>query len=79
MVVRYFLLVYDRVAGILREQLEFGPEERDAAYAKLDRLELAKPDHIEVVVIEGPSLEAIQRSHGRYFYSLEELAGGAGL
>ena len=68
----YFLIEYDRPAGEALQVREF--ESRDEAYALRNKLELAKESHIEVVVLEGDSLDAIMHTHRRYFYSLEELS-----
>jgi hypothetical protein len=67
----FFLIEYDRRAG---EMLSFEElTSRDEAYARRRELEIAKDDHIEVVVLEGDSLERVKHTHGRYFFSLEEL------
>ena len=49
-------------------------QSRDEAYTLRNKPELAKESHVEVVVLEGDSLDAIKRTHRRYFYSLEELS-----
>lgn len=72
----YFLLIYDRPAGALRELREYAPAERAHAYAERDRLELDKEPHMEVVVLQSASQADIRKSHGAYFYTLAELAAG---
>ena len=72
-----FLLEYDRPAGKLLRLREFSEDQRDLAYAERQHLERTKPPHIEVVVLESDSLATIKKTHGRYFYTLEELARGA--
>jgi broad specificity phosphatase PhoE len=71
----YFLVVYDRSTGELRELTEFGEDQADhAAQARLDR-ELAERTHpeVEVVVVASPSRAALERTHARYFKTVSEL------
>lgn len=73
----YFLIVYNRRSGQSAVR-EFGPDEREAALHERFRLEAARDDRdIEVVVVGSPSLEVLRRTHGRYFNSVEKLAGVA--
>lgn len=72
----YFLLEYDRPAGKLLSIREFSDADRDVAYAERRRLESAKEPEIEVVILEGASRADIERTHSRYFRTLEELASG---
>jgi len=71
---RHFLVIYDRPAGQLLELQEYPPEERAIASAERDRRELNKEPHIEVVLLHSASLANVKRTHGAYFYTLEELA-----
>jgi len=66
---RYFLLVYDRAAGELRELREYdsaGANEAMADRFARERRYRADPN-IEVVVIGSASRHALRRTHGRYF------------
>jgi hypothetical protein len=71
----YFLVVYDRRSGAL-DVTEYG--EHDHERAMRDRLsrelaERGRPE-LEVVVLGAPSLDALKRTHSRYFSSVGELA-----
>ncbi len=70
----YFLLEYDRPAGKLLHIREYSNAERDAAYEERRRCESTKLPHVEVVILEGASRDDIERTHSRYFRTLEELA-----
>lgn len=76
---KLFLLVYDRKTGKLLQQREYRGDDR--AQALLDRTaremeEREKPD-IEVVLLAADSLDALMRTHSRYFKSREELQTAA--
>ncbi len=75
----FFLVVYDRSTGELRELTEFSKDE--AARARWERLkrELAEREHpeIKVVVLTSPSRKALERTHARYFKSVSELTATA--
>jgi len=78
---KYFLLVYDRSQGLLRDCIEYEGAQRDLAWK--DRVaremkERHKPD-MEVVLLGAESLEALKETHGRYFSSAEELLRDLGL
>lgn len=73
---KYFLLIYDRPKGTLLSLTEYPEDQRDIAYAERRRLELSKPAHIEVVILEATSEADIRRTHRRYFETLEELVSG---
>lgn len=73
---QYFLLTYDRSAGKLVGMREFGSDERHAALMsrfELERKYRNRPEY-EVVVLAGRSLEAVKKTHGRYFKNFNELA-----
>ncbi len=63
----YFLVIYDRPAGRLREVREYGASERGVAYAERDRMEAAKEATVEVVLLQAASRADAERTHGRYF------------
>ena len=73
----YFLVIYDRSAGRLRELREFGASERAVAYVERDRVEAAKEPTVEVVLLQAASRSDAERTHGRYFRSLSGLADSA--
>lgn len=69
---RHYLIVYDRSDGeIVLLQRFSDPQEALARRFAYERY--AKPSE-EVVVLSGASLEAVRRTHGRYFYTVRELA-----
>ena len=70
---KYFLIVYDRSLGKRLELRQFGTKR---AVALVERFSLEEsyrdnPD-IEIVVLGADSLEALKKTHGRYFKSLRE-------
>ena len=74
---KLFVVEYERPTGTLRVFKHF-PETEYAAAAKLRfELDLANREHpeIETVLLGADSLEALKITHGRYFYSVSELAG----
>lgn len=73
---KLFLIVYDRRAGRLLYQREFGPEERDEALRERFSREDAEKHHaeVEVVLLGADSLETLKRTHARYFQTREEIA-----
>jgi hypothetical protein len=71
-----FLIHYDRAHGVLVTIREFPDEERGiAAEAKLDlEISLLGCDGaFEVVLLEAESKDALKKTHGRYFNTLEQL------
>jgi hypothetical protein len=70
----YFLLVYDRSTGAL-ELTEFGEDQGARASRKRLERELAERGHpeMEVVIVRSPSRVALERTHARYFKSVNEL------
>lgn len=70
----YFLLVYDRRVGQLRELREFDDADRETALAERfarERDTEGRQD-LEVVLLGAPSEEALRRTHSRYFKSAHE-------
>lgn len=66
---KFFLLVYDRTAGRLLDMREFSEAQRTEAAAERIARELAergRPD-IEVVLLGAESLDALKKTHSRYF------------
>lgn len=72
-----YLIRYDRQTSQGEVVRCYRDDEHEAAAAALLELELTKPAHIEVVILEADSEEAIRETHGRYFKTLRELALGA--
>ena len=70
----HFLLVYDRTAGTLVRQQEYGTSAAamQARFAAED--EFSGRQEIEVVSLSAASEEELRRTHGRYFLTLDELA-----
>jgi hypothetical protein len=75
-----FLIEYDRSRGSIVTLREFDADSRDIAEdARLDlELDLNRQgvEH-EIVILDAPSKEALRHTHGRYFESVAELAGGS--
>jgi hypothetical protein len=70
----HFLLVYDRDAGKLVRKQVFA-ERGDAMEARFEaESEFAERPEVEVVALDAESEEELQRTHGRYFLGLTELA-----
>lgn len=72
---KYFLLVYERSSGRLLELRTYAEDERERAQQERFALELKereRPD-IEVIVLGAESLEALRKTHGRYFKTMKEL------
>lgn len=71
----YFLLVYDRTAGALLEERQFGQrvEALQARFA-VEKLHRTESDNVEVVVVGAQSKNDLLRTHARYFMTVEELA-----
>ena len=70
----HFLLIYDRDAGRLVRQEQYGSsaEAMQARFAA--EREFAGQEQVEVVALTAESEEALRRTHGRYFLTLAELA-----
>lgn len=72
----YFVVVYDRPRGhLVNEPERFPVTARSAAMERrfaLERQYVRETDY-EIVVLAGESEEAIRRTHGRYFKSMDEL------
>ena len=75
-----FLIEYNRPKGRIVTFREFEDSRRlEAQDARLEiELDLYRKgiDH-EVVLLEAASVEALHRTHGRYFFDLEELLRSA--
>jgi len=73
---KLFLIVYDRQIGRILSLREYGPDERAKALQDRSTRELAEKDHkeIEVVVLGADSLDALKKTHRRYFETVEQIA-----
>lgn len=73
---KYFLLVYDKSAGRLREERAFDATARDRAFSERRDLMLTYrlDPNVEVALLGAESREDLFKTHARYFKSLEELA-----
>jgi len=75
-----FLIEYDRKRGRIVASQNFEDTQRGEAVATRLELELdnnrKKIDH-EVVLLEAASQEALERTHRRYFASLDDLRAAA--
>ena len=71
-----FLIVYDQRAGSIISINEFRDEDRDAALDARFTLERqhAHEPHVEVVALGADDRAALERTHGRYFKSVAQLA-----
>jgi hypothetical protein len=73
-----FLIHYDRAEGRLVSCEQFENSEQVKADDARLELELSlnrQGIEREVVILDAASLEAVRRTHGRYFESLAGLAG----
>jgi len=71
-----FLIEYDRVNARRVYYEEFSDEQRSAAQEARFRREVvinrAKVEH-EVVLLEAPSVDALRKTHARYFDDISEM------
>lgn len=72
---KYFLVVYNRRTGTLNQLVEFAADERAAAFQARFHLEAMARDEpdLEVIVLGASSRETLQKTHRRYFETVEEL------
>jgi hypothetical protein len=72
---RYFLVVYNRITGAV-DVKDFAASQREQALEERFARELKErhQPEIEVVVLGAESRAALERTHARYFHSVEELA-----
>lgn len=75
-----FLIEYDRLLGQVVALREFADDEQQLAdQARIEMevdLNRRRIEH-EVVLLQAVSLEALKRTHGRYFMGIEELIRSA--
>jgi hypothetical protein len=72
---KYFLIVYRQSTGVA-ELREFDEADRlEALEQRFEAESRARGDSdVEVVVLSAPDLDALKKTHARYFKSVEELA-----
>lgn len=75
---RHYLVVYDRRRGARVGRLRTFHDAGRALDARFEaeRQHKADPD-IEVVVLSGRSVDALRRTHGRYFEDAQQIARSA--
>lgn len=66
--IQHFILVFDRSAGHLVEQLNFGTEAK-AAVSKYEALEEQYRDspHMDIVLVGSDSIDTVKITHANYF------------
>lgn len=77
-----FLIDYDRRSGRLITIRSFQESEQDLAESARLKIELEHNRHRinrEVVILQAASMEALRRTHRRYFGDLEDLVHESGL
>jgi hypothetical protein len=76
--VSHFLVVYDRTAGELMRLEQY--ESAGLAMQARFRAEAEHRGHknVEVVALSAASEDDLKRTHGRYFFGLDELASRIG-
>lgn len=72
---KHFLIVYSRARGETLEVREFDGDRAPALRARFERelSERGNPD-IEVVLLSADSRDTLERTHGRFFKTSEQLA-----
>jgi hypothetical protein len=71
----YYLVVYDRSTGAVEVE-EFTDQQQDLALHRRFEYEREQRNRseVEVVVLGAESREALERTHARYFKTVQELA-----
>lgn len=66
--IQHFILVFDRRAGHLQDQLDFGGDAK-SALAKYEELEeLYRRDvHMDIVLVGSDSIDTVRVTHANYF------------
>ncbi len=78
---KHFVIVFDRSSGDILDTIEFSESEREAALKKRFALEREYSDRpeVEVVSLGAASIDALKRTHTRYFKDeLRRRAAGLG-
>lgn len=70
-IIHHFLIVYDRLHGVVLNRQEFTDGARAAsAYAELENLH-RDDDNLEIVLIGSDSIETVMLTHSNYFGDVE--------
>jgi hypothetical protein len=73
---RYFLIVFDRGAGRLVEDVKEFTDASEALAGRFKREQLERGNPaIEVVVLGAENRDALEKTHSRYFGKAGDLAG----
>jgi len=66
--IQHFILVFDRRAGHMVDQLNFGTEARQAVtkYEQLEEQYRHDP-HMDIVLVGSDSIETVKVTHANYF------------
>lgn len=66
--IQHFILVFDRRAGHMVEQLSFGPNASKALakYEELEQFHRASA-HMDIVLVGSDSIETVKVTHANYF------------
>jgi hypothetical protein len=77
--VNYYLIVYDRAQGQIREEHEYPVTEADRTWAHRESLVTATigDPNVEVVLLQAASRADLLKTHARYFKSFTEIVNGA--
>ena len=73
---KIFLLIYDWSSRRLVRKAEYDQTDREAALKARYEAELrASREGLdqEIVILEAPSLDTLKRTHGSYFFTIDEL------
>lgn len=73
---KIFLLIYDRSAKRLLRVEEYEQADRSRALRDRHQAEVAAMQQHrdeEIVILEAESLDVLKRTHGSYFYTVQEL------
>ena len=76
----FFLIEYDRPRGVIVQLREFDAASRQVVEDTRLELELdlnRKGIEHEVVILDAPSIQALRRTHSRYFESVTEILRGS--
>jgi hypothetical protein len=69
----HFLLIYDRVAGTLLREERFSTDAEALAARFAAETEYGVQPDIEILAISAASEAELWKSHGRYFFTSQEL------
>lgn len=75
----YYLIVYDRARGEIREEHEYPAAEADRAWATRAQLvsDTIVDPNVEVVLLRAKSRADLVKTHARYFKSVKDIVSAA--